>query len=70
MGLKYEVDEGYWKIECNNNLTADQKQNKINELNSNGKQLKVSTYTYTFVTFATFVTATGLLIKRNKVLGE
>ena len=67
--LKYEVDESYWRIDSNDNLTADQKEKEINELDNKGKQLKIQGYTFAFFAFATFVTATGLIIKRNKILG-
>jgi hypothetical protein len=66
---KYEVDESYWLIDGNDNLTADQKQKKINELDNKGRQLKIQAYTFAFFAFATFVTATGLIIKRKHILG-
>lgn len=65
---KYEVDENYWLIDGNDNLTADQKQKKIKELDNKGKQLKIQTYTFAFFAFVTFVTASGLIIKRKKIL--
>ncbi len=67
---KYEVDEGYWLIDGNNNLSADQKQEKINELDQKGRRLKIQAYTYAFFAFATFASATGLIIKRKKILGD
>ena len=66
--LKYEVDESYWLINYNDNLTTDQKQNKINELDKKGRQLKMEAYTIAFFAFATFVTSTWLFIKRKKIL--
>ncbi len=66
---KYEVDESYWLIDGNDNLTADQKQKKIKELDNKGRQLKIQAYTFAFFAFVTFVTATGLIIKRKKILG-
>lgn len=66
---KYEVDESYWLIDGNENLTADEKQKKINELDNKGRQFKIQTYAFAFFTFATFVSATGLIIKRKKILG-
>ena len=69
VSLKYEVDESYWLIDGNDNLTADQKQKKINELDNKGRQLKIQAYTFVFFAFASFVTATGLIIYRKHILG-
>jgi hypothetical protein len=69
LSSKYEVDERYWLIDGNDSLTADQKQEKINELDNKGRQLKIQAYTFAFFAFATFATASGLLIKRSKILG-
>lgn len=66
---KYEVDESYWLIDSNDNLTLDQKQKKIKELDNKGRQLKIQAYTFAFFAFVTFGTATGLIIKRKKILG-
>ena len=70
VSLKYEVDESYWTVEGNNNLTVEQKQNEITELDNKGRQLKIRAYTFAFFAFATFVTATGLIIKRKKILDK
>jgi hypothetical protein len=69
VSLKYEVDESYWLIDGKDNLTADQKQKKINELDNKGRRLQIQSYTFAFFAFATFATATGLIIKRKKILG-
>ena len=69
VSLKYEVDESYWSIDGNDNLTADQKKEAINKLDNKGRQLKIQGYAFAFFAFATFVTATGLIIKRKKILG-
>jgi len=70
VSLKYEVDESYWRIDGNDNLTADQKQEELNKLDNKGRQLKIQAYTFVFFAFATFVSATGLILKRKKILDE
>ena len=52
VSLKYEVDERYWRIDGNDDLTTDQKQESINKLNNRGKQLKIQAYTFAFFAFA------------------
>ena len=68
VSLKYEVDDSYWSIDGNENLTADQKQKQVNELDNKGRQLKIQGYSLELFAFATFVVATGLMIKRKKYL--
>lgn len=69
VSLKYEVDESYWLIDRNDTLTAEQKQEATNRLDKKGKQLNIQAYALEIFAFATFVTATGLIIKRYKILG-
>ena len=66
---KYEVDESYWRLDGNNNLSTEQKQKKINELDNKGRQLKIQSYIFASIAFVTFVIASGLIIKRKKILG-
>ena len=49
VSLKYEVDESYWSIDGNDNLTADQKQNEINKLDNKGRLLKIQGYAFAFL---------------------
>ena len=65
---KFEVDESYWRIDGNNRLSAREKEEKINSLDRKGRQMEYKAYILAFLAFVTFVTATGLLIKRNKLL--
>jgi hypothetical protein len=65
---KYEVDESYWKIDGSNNLTSKQKAEQINSLDRKGRQLEYKAYAFAFFSFITFVSATGLLIKRNRIV--
>lgn len=70
VSLKYEVDESYLRVDDNDKLTTIQKQEEINKLDIKGSQLKVHAYSLSLFAFVTFVAATGLIIKRNKILGE
>lgn len=64
---KYEVDESYWRIDGNNNLTAEQKVEQVNSLDRKGKLLEYKAYAFAFFSFIAFISATGLLIKKNKI---
>ena len=65
---KYEVDESYWRINGSNNLTSEQKEDQVSNLDRKGRQLEYKAYTFAFFSFIAFVSATGLLIKRNKIV--
>jgi len=67
---KYEIDESYWRIDGNSRLTAEQKAEKISSLDRKGRLIEYKAYTFAFFSFVTFVTATGLLIKRNKIVAR
>lgn len=68
LSSKYEVDESYWLIDGNDDLTADQKIKQINELDKKGKQLKIQANVFAFFALATFIAATGLIIMRKRIL--
>lgn len=65
---KYEVDESYWHIDGNKKLSEEQKRQEVENLDEKGKQLDYKTYALTFLALTTFITATGLIIKRKKIL--
>ncbi len=69
LSLKYEVDHGYFAIETNKKLTDEQKKIEIDELDQKGRELKTQYYFLVAGGIFTFVTATGLIIKRKNVLG-
>ena len=64
---KYEVDESYWIIDGNKNLTEEQKVEKVNSLDKKGLQMEYKAYTFAFFSFIAFASATGLLVKRNTI---
>jgi hypothetical protein len=65
---KYEIDESYWRVEANPHLTSEQRRQQTNTLYKEGKRMEYKAYAFAFIAFATFVTATGLLIKRHKLI--
>jgi len=65
---KYEVDQSYWQIDGNEKLSYTEKRKQIEELDNRGTLLDYQTYAFTFVALTTFIVATGLIIKRNKIL--
>jgi hypothetical protein len=65
---KYEVDESYWKINSNNLLSAEQKAEQVKRLDRKGREMQFKAWALGFLAFVTFVTATGLLIKRNRIV--
>ena len=69
VSLKYEVDHGYFAVETNKKLTDKQKQIEFTELDKKGKELQTQYYFLVAGGILTFVSATGLIIKRNKILG-
>jgi|GEM_PF-2172984 len=70
VSLKYKVEHSYWSINIDKSLRADQKQQMINQLGSEGRQLQIQAYAFAFFALAAFVAATVLIIKRKKILGE
>ena len=68
VSLKYEVDHGYFVVETNKKLTDKQKQIEFTELEKKGKELQTQYYFLIASGILTFVTASGLIIKRNKIL--
>ena len=69
VSLKYEVDHGYFAVETNKKLTNEQKKVEFNELDKKGNELQTQYYFLVAGSILTFVTATGLIINRNKILG-
>ena len=69
ISLKYEVDHGYFAVETNKKLTDKQKQIEFTKLDKKGKELQTQYYLLIAGGILTFVTASGLIIKRNKILG-
>jgi hypothetical protein len=69
VSLKYEVDHGYFAVETNKKLTDEQKKVEFNELDKKGNELQTQYYFLVAGSILTFVTATGLIINRNKILG-
>lgn len=65
---KYEVDESYWHIDGNEKLNEQQKRQEVEKLDLKGRQLDYKTYALIFVSLTTFITATGLIIKRKKII--
>jgi hypothetical protein len=65
---KYEVDESYWTIDGNSNLTTEQKKVHSDALDRKGKQMEQKAAAFIFGAFATSITATTLLIKRRKII--
>lgn len=68
--LKYEVDHGYFAVETNKKLTDEQKIIEFDNLDQKGRDLKTQYYILGAGSILTFATATGLIIKRKKILGE
>lgn len=66
---KYEVDESYWKIDGNSNLTTEQKKAYSDALDRQGKEMDKKAAAFIFGAFATSIAATTLLIKRHKIIG-
>lgn len=69
VSLKYEVDHGYFAVETNKKLTDEQKKIEFDNLDQKGRELKTRYYFLVAGSILTFATATGLIIKRNKILG-
>lgn len=69
VSLKYEVDHGYFEVETNKKMTDKQKEIEFIELDKKDKELHTQYYFLVAGGILTFVTATGLIIKRNKILG-
>ena len=69
VSLKYEVDHGYFAVETNKKLTDEQKKIEFDNLEQKGRELKTQYYFLVAGSILTFATATGLIIKRNKILG-
>lgn len=65
---KYKVDEKYWHIDRNKTLTEKQKKQEFEKLDLKGRQLDYKNYALIFVSFTTFIIATGLIIKRKKII--
>jgi hypothetical protein len=65
---KYEVDESYWIVGTNSNLSAEQKSHRTAKLDKEGKRLENKAFAFALFALVTFVTATGLLIKRHKII--
>jgi biopolymer transport protein ExbB/TolQ len=70
VSIKYEVDEGYWSIEGNNDLTPAQQKEAMHKLKEKGRDLEIQGYLYFFSAVVTFSAATILLFKRTKILHE
>lgn len=70
VSLKYEVDHGYFAVETNKKLTDEQKIIEFDNLDQKGRDLKTQYYILVAGSILTFATATGLIIKRKKILGE
>lgn len=70
VSLKYEVDHGYFAVETNKKLTDEQKIIEFDNLDQKGQDLKTQYYILVAGSILTFATATGLIIKRKKILGE
>lgn len=70
VSLKYEVDENYWSIEGNNDLTPARQKEALHELEEKDRDLEIQLYLYFFSAVATFSAATILLFKRTKILHE
>lgn len=63
---KFEVDESYWHIDGDKELSAEQKE--IEKLDNKGRRLDLISYAFGFGALTTFAIATGLIIKRKKIL--
>lgn len=70
VSLKYEVDHGYFAVETNKKLTDEQKIIEFDNLDQKGRDLKTQYCILVAGSILTFATATGLIIKRKKILGE
>ena len=70
VSLKYEVDHGYFAVEINKKLTDEQKIIEFDNLDQKGRDLKTQYYILVAGSILTFATATVLIIKRKKILGE
>lgn len=70
VSLKYEVDHGYFMVDANKELTDEQKKIEFDELDQKGKALMTQYYIFMACSILAFTTATGLIIKRNKIIGE
>ncbi len=67
---KFEVDENYWRIDGNEKLTANQKKEEIDKLDRKGRHLQIQACSFAVLAVVSFITATGLLIKRKKILAK
>ena len=68
VSLKYEVDQGYYFIETNKNLTKEQKENEFRKIDKKRKWLKTQYYLLIAGSIFTTTIATGLIIKRKKII--
>ena len=65
---KYEVDESYWRVVANDSLTSEQIRQQIDTLDQEGKRMEYNAYAFTFISLATSLTATGLVVKRRRFI--
>ena len=52
---KFEVDESYWHIDGDKELSAEQKQKEIEKLDNKGRQLDLRTYALGLGALTTFL---------------
>ena len=67
LSMKYEVDEKYWRIDSDDVLSPEQKEIKLIALDDRALELKIQGYTFIFLSFATFIIATYLLLIPKKI---
>jgi hypothetical protein len=65
---KYEIDESYWKIDANRNLTSEQRRKLTDNLDIQGRQMEYKAYAFAFIALATSITATAMLVRRRYFL--
>lgn len=65
---KHEIEESYWRVDANRNLTSEQRRQQTGKLDKEGKQMEYKAYTFAFIAIMTTITVTGLLAQRCKIL--
>lgn len=65
---KYEIDDSYWRVDANRNLTSEQRRQKTGKLDKEGKQMEYKAYAFAFIALMTTIKETGMLVQRCKIL--